>query len=78
MLPLSGIGKKICWKMFIEYANLHIGIVRDDKVDDAWASVCSLYGIGEKDGALIMQGIRHVRVAGYATVITGVDILINS
>ena len=48
MLPLSGNGKNTCWKMFIKYAHLLTGVVRDDNVDDAWAFVCSLYGIGEK------------------------------
>ena len=45
LLPLSGNGKKTCWKMFIKYAHLLTGVVRDDNVDDAWAFVCSLYRI---------------------------------
>ena len=49
MLPLSGKGKNTCWKMFIKYVNLLTGVVRDDNVDDDWAFVCSVYGIGEKD-----------------------------
>ena len=35
--------------MLIKYAHLLTGVVRDDNVDDAWAFVCSLYGIREKD-----------------------------
>ena len=49
MLPLSGKDKNTCWKMFIKYAHLLTGVVWDDVVDDAWAFVCSLYGIGDKD-----------------------------
>ena len=49
VLPLSGKGKHTYWKKFIKYAHLLIGVVRDDGVDDAWAFVCSLYGIGEKE-----------------------------
>ena len=49
MQPLSDKGKNTCWKMFLKYAHLLTGVVRDDVVDDAWAFVCSLYGIGEKD-----------------------------
>ena len=45
LLPFSGNGKKTCWKMFIKYAHLLTGVVRDDNVDDAWAFVYSLYGI---------------------------------
>ena len=44
MLPLSGKGKNTCWKMFIKYAHLLTGVVRDDNVDEAWVFVCSLYG----------------------------------
>ena len=36
--------------MFIKYAHLLTGVVRDDNVDDYCAFVCSVYGIGEKDG----------------------------
>ena len=49
MLPLSGKGKNTCLKMFISYAHLLTVVVRYDKIDDAWAFVCSLYEIGEKD-----------------------------
>ena len=35
--------------MYIKYAHLLTGVERDDKVNDAWAFVCSLYGLGEKD-----------------------------
>ena len=34
--------------MFNRYVHLLTGVVRDDNVDDAWASVCPLYGIAEK------------------------------
>ena len=34
-LLLSGKGKNTCWKMFIKYAHLFTGVVRDDNVDDA-------------------------------------------
>ena len=46
MLPFSRKGKNTCWKIFIKYAHLLTGVVRDDNVDDALAFVCSLYGIG--------------------------------
>ena len=49
MLPLSGKGNSTCWIMFIRYAHLLSGVERDDDVNDAWAFVCSLYGLGEKD-----------------------------
>ena len=39
MLPLSGKCKNTSWKMFIKYAHLHTGVVRDDNVDDAWVLV---------------------------------------
>ena len=35
MLPLSGKGKKTYSQMFIKYAHLLTGVVRDDNVDDA-------------------------------------------
>ena len=57
MLPLSGKGKNTCWKIFIKYAHLLTGEVRDANVDGAWAFVCSLYGIGEKD----VRGIDDAR-----------------
>ena len=44
-LPLSDKDKNSCWIMFIKYAHLLIGFVRDVNDDDAWAFVCSLYGI---------------------------------
>ena len=59
MLPLSGKGKNTCWKMFIKYAHLLTGVVRNDIVDDVWAFVCSLYGIGEKD-AICIDDTRHI------------------
>ena len=46
MLPFSRKGKNTCWKIFIKYAHLLTGVVRDVNVDDALAFVCSLYGIG--------------------------------
>ena len=49
MLPLSGKGTTTCWKMFIKYAYLLTGVVRDVNVDTAWVFVCSLNGIVEKD-----------------------------
>ena len=49
MLSFSDKGKNTCWKMFVKYAHLLTGEARDDDVDDVWAFVCSLYGIGEKD-----------------------------
>ena len=48
MLSFSVKGKNTGWKMFIKYADLLTGVFKDDTVDDAWAFVCSLYGIGEK------------------------------
>ena len=54
MLPLSGTGKNTCRKMFITYAHLLTGGVRDDNFDDAWKFVCSLYGIGEKVSEVLM------------------------
>ena len=56
MQPLSSTGKNTCWKMFIKYAYLLTGVVRNDNVD-ARAFVCSLYGIGEKD----VRGIEDTR-----------------
>ena len=44
--------------MFIKYAHLLTGVVRDDNVDNAWAFVCSLYPIEEKDVRGI-DGARH-------------------
>ena len=41
--------KNTCWKMFLKYAHLLTGVVGDDNIDDAWALLCSLYWIGEKD-----------------------------
>ena len=57
MLPLSGKGKNTCWKRFIKCAHLLTGVVRDTNVDDAWAFVCSLFGIGEKE----VRGIVDAR-----------------
>ena len=58
MLPLSGKGRNTCCNMFIKYANLLTGIVRNDNFDDAWAFLCSLYGIGEK-GVRSICDARH-------------------
>ena len=58
MLPLSGRGKNVCWKMFIKYAHPLTGVVRDDNVDDARVFVCSLYGILEK-GVRGIDDARH-------------------
>ena len=60
LLPLYGKGKNTFWKMFIKYAHLLTGEVRDDNVDDARVFVCSLYGIGEKDVRCI-DDTRHSR-----------------
>ena len=49
MLPLPAKCKNTCLKMFIKYAHLLTGIVRDDNADDAWAFVRLSYGSGEKD-----------------------------
>ena len=48
MLPLPGKSKNTREKMFIKYAHLLTGVIRDDNVYDIWAFVCSLYGNGEK------------------------------
>ena len=45
MLSLHDKGKNTFWKMFIT------GVARHD---DAWAFVCSLYGIGVKDAKGIL------------------------
>ena len=44
--------------MFIKYAHLLTRVVRDDNVDDAWAFVCSLYRIEEKNESGIGEA-RH-------------------
>ena len=54
MLPVSGKGTTTCWKMFIKYAHLLTGIVRDDNVDDARTFACSLNGI-------LGKGVRGFR-----------------
>ena len=63
MLPLSGKGKYTCWKRFIKCAHLLTGVVRDANVDDAWAFVCSLFGVGEKEVRLGLDwregGLRY-------------------
>ena len=71
MLPLSGKGKITCSKMFIKYAHLLTGVVRDDNVDDAWAFVCSLYGIGEKD----VRGFDDARHTLFAKAKSDLDVL---
>ena len=58
MLPVSGKGNNTSWKMFIKYAHLLTGVVRDDNVDNRWAFVCSLYGFGGKNVRGI-DGARH-------------------
>ena len=45
--------------MFIKYAHLLTGIVRDGSIDDAWAFVCSLYGIDE-------NGVRGIDDASHS------------
>ena len=57
MLPLSGKGNSTYWIMFIKYAHLLTGGERDDDVNDAWAFVCLLYWLGEKD----VRGIDDAR-----------------
>ena len=59
MQSLSGKGKNTCWKMFIKYRHLLTGEVRYDNVDDAWAFVCSLYGIGKND-VIGIDDARHI------------------
>ena len=59
MLTFSGKGTNTRLKMFIKYAHLLTEEVRDDNVDDDWAFVCSLYGIGEKDVRYI-DDARHI------------------
>ena len=71
MLPFSGKGKNTCWKMFIKYANLLTGVVRDDNVDDAWAFVCSLYGIREKG----VRGIDDARQCLFVKTKRDLDVL---
>ena len=71
MLPLSGKGKNTCWKMFIKYDLLLTGVVRDNNVDGAWAFVCSLYGIGEKD----VRGINDVRHSLFVKAKRDLDVL---
>ena len=71
MLPLSGKGKKTCWKMFMKYAHLLTGVVRDDNVDDATVFVCSLYGIGEKD----VRGIDNYRHSIFVKAKRHLDVL---
>ena len=44
MLPLSGKSNNHAGK-FSFFAHLLTGVVRGDNVGDAWAFVCSLYGI---------------------------------
>ena len=71
MLPLSAKSNKTCWKLFIKYANLLIGLVRDDNADDAWAFVCLLYGIGEND----VRGIDDARHNLFVKVKRALDVL---
>ena len=44
------------------YTNLLTGVAIDDSIDDAWASVCSLYGIGEQNGRGIVKVKRDLEV----------------
>ena len=71
MLPLSGKGKSTCWKMFIKHAHLLTVVVRGDNVDDAWASLCSLYEIGEED----VRGIDDARHSLFVKAKRGLDML---
>ena len=78
MLPLSGKGKNTCWKMFIKYAHLLTGVVRNNNFDDAWAFVydawafvCSLFGIGEKD----VRGIDDARQSFFVKAKRDLDVL---
>ena len=57
--------------MFIKYARHLIGVVRNDNVDDAWAFVCSLYGIGEKD----VRGIDDARHSLFVKAKRDLDVL---
>ena len=56
-LPLSDKGKNSCWIMFIKYAHLRTGLVRNDNVHYAWTFVWSLYEIREKG----VRGIGDAR-----------------
>ena len=71
MLPLSAKGKNTCWKMFMKYAHLLTGIVRDDNADDVWAFVCLSYGIGEKD----VRGVDDARHNLFVKVKRALDVL---
>ena len=62
ILSFSGKGNNTCWKFFIMYTNLLTGVAIDDSIDDAWASVCSLYGIGEQNGRGIVKVKRDLEV----------------
>ena len=72
MLTLSGKGRITCWKMFIKYAHILTGVVRDDNVDGAWAFVCSLYGIGEKN----VRGIDDARHSLFVKAKRDLDVLL--
>ena len=55
MLPLSGNCKNTCWKMFIKYAHLLTGVVRDDNVDDAWGLYVCCMGLEKRMSVVLMM-----------------------
>ena len=57
--------------MFIKYAHLLTGVVRDDNVDDTWAFVCSLCGNGEND----VRGIDDARHSLFVKAKHDLDVL---
>ena len=71
MLHLTGKGKNTCRKRFIKYVHRLTGVVRDGNVGDAWAFICSLYGIGEKD----VRGIDDARHSLFVKVKRDLDVL---
>ena len=58
----SGIGKKTCWKVFMKYSHLLVGIGRDGDFEDAEKFVCILYGISEEAAVGIDDARRSLFV----------------
>ena len=58
----SGIGKKTCWKVFMKYSHLLVGIGRDCDFEDADKFVCILYGISEEAAVGIDDASRNLFV----------------
>ena len=67
---MSCKGNSTCWKIFIKYAHLLSGVVRNYNVDNTWAFVCSLYGIGDKD-----RGIGDARHSLFVKAKRDLDVL---